>query len=55
VTIDLKEIVHADISDYLAHKKRLGLAASSIKLVVVAVKIFFRWLQVRGRIPARSR
>ncbi|HEX8311528.1 MAG TPA: site-specific tyrosine recombinase/integron integrase [Chthoniobacteraceae bacterium] len=50
VAVDLKQIDHAQISDYLAHKKRLGLAASSIKLIVVAVKIFFRWLQVRGRI-----
>ena len=39
-----------EISDYLAHKKRLGLSSASIKLVVVAIKIFFRWLTARGRI-----
>jgi integrase/recombinase XerD len=38
------------ISDYLAHKKRLGLSPASIKLVVVAIKIFFRWLTARRRI-----
>lgn len=39
-----------EISDYLAHRKRAGLSAASIKLVVVAIKIFFRWLHVRRRI-----
>jgi hypothetical protein len=29
------------ISEYLADRKRAGLAASSIKLIVVAIKIFF--------------
>ena len=38
------------ISDYLAHRKRGGLAASSIKLIVVALKIFFRFLTAKGRI-----
>jgi len=37
------------ITDYLAHKKRLGLSAASIKLIVVALKIFFRWLHIRKR------
>lgn len=38
------------ISDYLANLKQRGLAASSIKLVVVAVKIFFRFLLAKGGI-----
>lgn len=38
------------ISDYLAAQKRRGLAASSIKLTVVALKIFFRFLLAKGRI-----
>ena len=38
------------ISNYLAHRKRAGLSAASIKLVVVALKIFFRWLHVRKRV-----
>ncbi|MEP6809007.1 MAG: site-specific tyrosine recombinase XerD [Chthoniobacterales bacterium] len=51
-----RKIVHADkvtlplISDYLASLKKRGLAASSIKLVVVALKIFFRFLLGQGRL-----
>lgn len=40
-----------DLHDFLAHRKRLGLAAASIKLEVVALKVFFRWLASRARIP----
>ena len=36
------------LSDYLAERKRGGLAASSIKLIVVALKIFFRHLTAKG-------
>jgi integrase/recombinase XerD len=36
--------------DYLAHRKRAALAAASIKLEIVALKIFFRWLAARQRI-----
>jgi integrase/recombinase XerD len=39
------------ISEYLGDRKRAGLAASSIKLVVVALKIFFRHLFGKGLIP----
>ena len=49
--VEAREVTLAHISDYLGHSKRRGLSAASIKLVVVAIKIFFRWLQVRGRIP----
>jgi integrase/recombinase XerD len=38
------------ISEYLADRKRAGLAASSIKLIVVALKIFFRFLAGKGEI-----
>jgi integrase/recombinase XerD len=50
VEVRASEVTLQQLSDYLAHKKRLGLSAASIKLVVVAIKIFFRWLQQRGRI-----
>ena len=50
VTIVIRDITLRQIGDYLAHKKRLGLSAASIKLVVVALKIFFRWLHARGRV-----
>jgi integrase/recombinase XerD len=36
------------ISEYLAERKRGGLSASSIKLVVVALKIFFRFATAQG-------
>lgn len=43
------DVTHQQLSDYLAHKKRLGLSSASIKLIVVAMKIFFRWLLARKR------
>src|SRR5215831_14914659 len=36
------------MSEYLAERKRAGLSASSIKLIVVALKIFFRFLAGKG-------
>ncbi len=51
MVVEAREVTLLLISGYLAHSKRRGLSAASIKLVVVAIKIFFRWLQVRGRIP----
>jgi integrase/recombinase XerD len=36
------------ITEYLGHCKRRGLSASSIKLTVVAIKIFFRFLVARS-------
>ncbi len=38
------------LSEYLADRKRAGLSASSIKLIVVALKIFFRFLAAKGLI-----
>jgi integrase/recombinase XerD len=38
------------LSEYLADRKRAGPSASSIKLIVVALKIFFRFLAARGLI-----
>jgi integrase/recombinase XerD len=49
-----KKITRADqvslplISEYLAERKRSGLSASSIKLIVVALKIFFRFATAQG-------
>lgn len=37
-----------DITDYLGHRKSDGIAASSLRIELVALKIFFRWLAVRG-------
>jgi len=38
------------ISEYLAERKRGGLSASSIKLIVVALKIFFRFAMAQGSV-----
>src|SRR5207237_283485 len=38
------------ISEYLAERKRAGLSASSIKLIVVALKIFLRFLAGQGMV-----
>ncbi len=44
----VQDVTQPLISDYLAARKRGGLAASSIKLIVVALKVFFRHLASRG-------
>jgi integrase/recombinase XerD len=45
---DPRKVQLALLSEYLGDRKRAGLAASSIKLVVVALKIFFRHLAAKG-------
>jgi integrase/recombinase XerD len=45
-----REITIDHITEYLADRKRAGLAASSIKLIVVALKIFFRFLLGKGTV-----
>jgi integrase/recombinase XerD len=45
---NLRAVTLPLISEYLADRKRDGLAASSIKLIVVALKIFFRFLAGKG-------
>src|SRR6476646_7773259 len=39
-----RDVTQPVISEYLAVRKKGGLAAASIKLIVVALKIFFRFL-----------
>jgi integrase/recombinase XerD len=41
-------VVTADITDYLAFRKSDGIAAASLRIELVALKIFFRWLAARG-------
>jgi integrase/recombinase XerD len=47
---DPREVTLALISEHLARRKKSGLAAASIKLIVVAIKIFFRFLHLRKRV-----
>lgn len=42
------DVTTADITDYLASRKSDGLAASSLRIELIALKIFFRWLAARG-------
>ena len=42
------DVTQPIVSDYLGERKRGGLAASSIKLIVVALKIFFRYLAAKN-------
>jgi integrase/recombinase XerD len=44
------DVTQRIISEYLATRKKGGLAASSIKLIVVALKIFFRFLSGKGAV-----
>lgn len=39
------------ITEFLGHEKERGLAAASIKLIVVAIKVFFRFLETRSVMP----
>src|SRR5438552_2443813 len=47
---DPRSVTLPAISEYLADRKRAGLSASSIKLIVVALKIFFRFLVAQGKL-----
>ncbi|MGI9240183.1 MAG: site-specific tyrosine recombinase XerD [Verrucomicrobiales bacterium] len=40
------------ITDYLAERKKNGLAASSLRLIVIAIKIFFRFMVARNHLPS---
>jgi integrase/recombinase XerD len=45
------EVTQAHLTGYLAQRKKDGLAASSARVELIAVKIFFRWLAARGLRP----
>jgi integrase/recombinase XerD len=49
--LDASAVTTAHLSDFLAHRKRAGLAAASIKLEAVALRIFFRFLAARKFLP----
>ncbi|MCX6858077.1 MAG: tyrosine recombinase [Verrucomicrobia bacterium] len=46
---NVADVTTQTLSDYLARRKRDGLAASSARIELVALKIFFRWLAARGK------
>ena len=47
-----RKVTLSILSEYLGERKRGGLSASSIKLIVVALKIFFRYLANKGAIAS---
>ena len=46
------EVTPPLLSDFLISEKKRGLSATSIKLEAVALRIFFRFLTSRGRLPS---
>ncbi|MBL9132943.1 MAG: tyrosine-type recombinase/integrase, partial [Verrucomicrobiaceae bacterium] len=46
------EVTTDHITDYLARRKKDGLATSSARVELIALKVFFRWLAARRHIPA---
>ncbi|MES2595622.1 MAG: tyrosine recombinase [Verrucomicrobiota bacterium] len=46
---DSAAVSTAMLTDYLARRKKDGISASSARVELVAVKIFFRWLAARGK------
>lgn len=46
---DVEAVTTPLLTDYLARRKKDGLAASSARIELVALKIFFRWLAARGK------
>ncbi|CAN5687275.1 site-specific tyrosine recombinase XerD [soil metagenome] len=44
----IAEVTTVDLTGYLAHRKGDGIATSSLRVELVALKIFFKWLAVRG-------
>ena len=47
-----QEVTPPLLFDFLINEKKRGLSATSIKLEAVALRIFFRFLTARGRIPS---
>ena len=46
-----QEVTEPMITDYLAERKMNGLANASLRLITIALKIWFRWLHARGFLP----
>lgn len=47
---DARNVTLDHIGEYLALRKKEGLASASVKLIVVAVKVFFRFMLARGHV-----
>jgi integrase/recombinase XerD len=49
--VSVTNVSPAQLSEFLISEKKRGLSATSIKIAAVAMRIFFRFLTARGRIP----
>ncbi len=49
---DISAVELDHLTDYLAHRKSQGLATGSLRLEIVALKIFFRHLTTRGKLSS---
>jgi integrase/recombinase XerD len=47
----LTDVGTDELSGFLAERKAEGLAASSLRIATVHLKVFFRWLAARGKLP----
>ena len=49
--LPLSDVGTDELSDFLLVRKQSGLAASSLRITTVHLKVFFRWLASRGKLP----
>lgn len=49
--LPLSDVGTEELSGFLAKRKASGLAASSLRITTVHLKVFFRWLAARGKLP----
>jgi len=49
--LPLSDVGTDELSDFLMERKKSGLAASSLRITTVHLKVFFRWLASRGKLP----
>ena len=49
--LPLSDVGTDELSDFLSERKAGGLAASSLRITTVHLKVFFRWLLQRGTLP----
>jgi integrase/recombinase XerD len=49
--LPLADVGTDELSDFLMERKKSGLAASSLRIATVHLKVFFRWLASRGKLP----
>ncbi|MFI2794814.1 site-specific tyrosine recombinase [Haloferula sp. A504] len=49
--LPIEDLGTDELSEFLADRKRGGLAASSLRIATVHLKVFFRWLAATGVLP----